>query len=127
MNLVREFVKKMLWVEFFGIVGLLIAGWILTLAQEDIYCWQQGNFFTYRIRHLDRTPAWFVCAMVQFAVNGFWMFKLSALEGSVHAPRGGWGYWNASVPLNPLKVFAINLILIPGELFGFILIRNVGW
>ena len=48
MRFLRDFVTKMLIVQVAGIVGMIIAGWILTIIQRETYCSQQ-NFFTYQI------------------------------------------------------------------------------
>ena len=127
MRFLKEFAYKMLWVQGIAIVGLLIAGWILTLIQKDVYCPQQ-NFFTYKINHLDSVPAWFIFVLVQMAINGFWMFRLAVLEGGVVTPeRGPYGYWGGVVPINPLRIFAVNLVVIPACLFVFMLIRHTNW
>ena len=127
MRFLREFVSKMLLVEVVAVAGLLIGGWVLAAIQRDIYCAQQ-TFFTYRICHLDNTPAWFAFVLAQMAINGFWMFRLAVLEGGVATPdRGPFGHWGASVPINPLRVFAVNLVVIPACLFAFMLIRNMNW
>lgn len=127
MRYLRDFVSKMLLVQVAGVVGLLIAGWLLTIIQRDTFCPQQ-NFFTYQIEHLDRTPAWFVFVMLQMAVNGFWMFKLAVLEGGFATPfRGPYGNWGVEVPINYLRIFAVNLVVIPASLFLFMLIRNTNW
>jgi hypothetical protein len=117
----------MLIVQAIGIVGLLVAGWILTIIQRDVYCPQQ-SFFTYQIEHLDQVPAWFVFIMVQMAVNGFWMFKLAVLQGGINTPAGGpFGSWEVALPINYLRVFAVNLVVIPAALFLFMLIRHTNW
>lgn len=127
MRFLKEFVSKMLLVEVFAVIGLLATGAILTLAQRDIYCFRQ-NFFSYRIYHLDNTPAWFAFVLIQMAINGFWMFRLAVLEGGVFTPdRGPFGYWGTTVPINPLRVFAVNLVVIPACLFLFMLIRHMNW
>lgn len=127
MTYLRDFVKKMLIVQVAGLAGMLISGWILTLIQMDSMCSQQ-NFFTYQIEHLDRTPAWFVFVMIQMAVNGFWMFKLAIIQGGLNTPvRGPYGYWGIEVPINYLKVFAVNLVVIPASLFLFMVIRHANW
>jgi hypothetical protein len=127
MRFLRDFVTKMLIVQVVGVAGMLLAGWILTIIQRDTYCPQQ-NFFTYQIEHLDRVPAWFVFVLLQMAVNGFWMFKLAVLQGGVNTPIGGpYGNWGVEVPINYLRVFAVNLVVIPASLFLFMLIRHVNW
>ena len=127
MRFLREFVSKMLFVEIVAVLGLLAVGGILTLIQRDVYS-PEYSFFGYKIYHLDNTPAWFVCVLLQMAVNGFWMFRLAVLEGGISTPNGGpFGYWGANVPVNPLRVFAVNLIVIPACLFMFMLIRHLNW
>lgn len=127
MRYLRDFVSKMLAVQVVGVTGLLVAGWILTVIQKNDFCPQQ-NFFTYQIQHLDRTPAWFVFVLIQLAINGFWMFKLAVLEGGVTTPTGGpFGNWGVQVPVNYLRIFAVNLVVIPVSLFAFMLIRYANW
>lgn len=127
MRYLRDFVTKMLAVQVLGIIGLLVGGWILTQIQRDNFCPQQ-TFFTYQIEHLDRTPAWFVFVLIQLAVNGFWMFRLAVLEGGVMTPRGGpFGNWDVQIPINYLRVFAVNLIVVPASLFAFMFVRYTNW
>ncbi len=124
MKLIRDFVKNTLMVEVAAVTGMLLAGWVLTLVQRDVRCSGQ-TFFTYRISHLDDSPAWFVFVLLQLAINGFWMFKLGILEGGIYTPSNGpWGSYGVHVPINYLKIFAVNLIVIPASLFAFILIRQ---
>ena len=127
MRYLREFVAKMLTVQVAGVSGLLLAGWILTLIQNGVHC-QSKTFFSYQIAHLDRAPAWFVFVMLQLAINGFWMFKLAVLEGGINTPnRGPYGTWGVEVPVNYLRIFAVNLVVIPAALFAFMLIRYTNW
>jgi hypothetical protein len=126
MNNLRIFVKSIIWVEFAAMIGLLVTGLLLTWTEHPHY---YGNsFFTYRIHHLNYLPAWFIAALMLMAINGFWMFRLSNIEGIVNTPyRSGWGEWGASFPINPLRLFAINLIAIPVILALFMIIRANGW
>lgn len=127
MNFLKDFVIKMLMMQVVGMVGLLIAGWVLTITQQDIYGAEQ-TFFSYRINHLDLSPAWFVFVLTQLCLNGFWLFKLAVLQGSVNTPtRGPFGNWDVQVPINYLRIFAVNLVIVPGSLFTFMLIRHCGW
>ncbi len=127
MRFLRDFVTKMLLVQASGVAGLLISGWILTEIQKDYFCPEQ-NFFTYRLVTLDYTPAWFFFVMAQLAVNGFWLFRLAVLEGSIATPPNGhFGNWGVQVPVNYLRVFAVNLVFIPASLFAFMIIRQSGW
>lgn len=122
----KMFVKSILLVEVAAISGLLISGAILTWAEQGHRYGE--TFFTYRIQHLDYLPAWFAASLVLMAINGFWMFRLANIEGMFHTPRGnGWGEWGASLPINPLRLFAINLIAIPAALGLFLLIRANYW
>lgn len=126
MNNLKAFVKSILWVEAVSIFSLLASGLILTLA-ENGNAYRQ-SFFTYRIYHLDYLPAWFTASLILMAINGFWMFRLAAIEGSFYTPtHSGWGTWGVSVPINPLRLFAINLIAIPGILILFMIIKANGW
>lgn len=127
MRFLRDFVTKMLLVQAAGVAGLLLAGWILTVIQNDYFCPEQ-NFFTYRVYHLDQTPAWFVFVMIQLAVNGFWLFRLAVFEGAFATPfNGPYGNWGIQLPINYLRIFAVNLVVIPAALFTFMLIRHAGW
>ncbi len=126
MRSLKTFVKSILWVEVAAIAGLLIAGAILTWAEAGHH--YRETFFTYRSEQLDYLPAWFAASLVLMAINGFWMFRLANIEGMFHAPRGnGWSEWGASLPINPLRLFAINLIAIPAAMALFLIIRAKGW
>lgn len=62
------------------------------------------------------------------ALNGIWMFRLANLEGRLHSPQGtGWGEWGAFVPINPLRLFAVNLVAIPALLGLFLIVRANHW
>ncbi len=122
----KTFVKSVLWVELSAIVGLHISGAILTWVENNYRC--RETFFTYRIQHLDYLPAWFACTLVLMIINGFWMFRLANIEGMFYTPRSnGWGQWGAQLPINPLRLFAINLIAIPLALVLFLVTRANYW
>lgn len=126
MNSIRSFVKSILWVEVIALAGLLICGAVLTWAERGHR--YGDSFFSYRIHAMDALPAWFAACLLVFAVNGFWMFRLANIEGAVNTQRStGSGEWGASVPINPLRLFAINLVAIPAALALFLLIRANGW
>ena len=126
MNGLKTFVKGILLVEFSAITGLLVSGAILTWTEQGSRYGE--TFFTYRIQHLDCLPAWFAASLMLMAINGFWMFRLASIEGMFHTPRGmGWGEWSASLPINPLRLFAINLIAIPAALVLFLILRANYW
>jgi len=122
----RTFVKSILIVEVAAIAGILIAGAVLTWAEKDH---RYGDtFFSYQIHHLDDLPAWFAAVLMVMAVNGFWMFRLATLEGAFNTPHGSpWGRWGAWVPVNPLRLFAVNLIAIPVAIGLFMVIRANYW
>ena len=125
MRFLAAFTKTMIATQVAAIGGLLFTGWVLTLVQCERF---DGTFFTYRIIHLDHTPAWFAASLVLSAINGFWLFKLAVLEGAVGTPlQGPWGAYNATVPLNPLRLFAINLVAIPALIGIFIMIRSMSF
>jgi hypothetical protein len=127
MSALKAFIKGVLWVEAAAVVGLLMSGLILTWAESGHRYPGQG-FFTYRIEHMDCLPAWFVMALALMAVNGFWMFRLATIEAFFRTPNGtGWGQWTASLPINPLRLFAINLVAIPAAIGIFLVIRAYGW
>ncbi len=122
----KSFVKSVLWVEIAAIAGLLIAGLALTWVERD-YRYAE-TFFTYRIQHLDYLPAWFAASLMLMAINGFWMFRLAGIEGMFHTPRGSaWGQWGMFLPINPLRLFAINMITIPAALALFLVVRANLW
>ncbi len=126
MRTIRAFIRSFLWVELAAMGGLLLGGIVLTIAERGSH--YRESFFTYRIYHLDSLPAWFAFGLALMAVNGFWMFRLSDIRGVFYTPsRSGWGEWGASVPVPPLRLFAINFIAIPAALVLFILIRAQGW
>lgn len=126
MQSLKVFFKSVLWVEIAAILGLYIAGALLMwVDQGHRYC---DTFFTYRIYNLDDLPAWFAATLMLMVINGFWVFRLANIEGVFHTPRGtGWGEWGASVPINPLRLFAINLVAIPATLIVFLFIRANSW
>ena len=78
----KVFVKSILLVEVAAISGPLVAGAILTWAEQSHRYGE--NFFTYRIQHLDYLAAWFAASLVLMAINGFWMFWLADIEGMFH-------------------------------------------
>ena len=126
MSSLKTFVRGILWVEVAAITGLIISGAILTWIEYDHHYGE--TFFTYRIQHLNNLPAWFAASLMLMAINGFWMFRLANIEGILHTPSGnGWGEWSASLPINPLRLFAINLIAIPIALVLFLIIRSNYW
>ena len=62
------------------------------------------------------------------AINGFWTFRLANIEGSFHTPdRGGWGSYGATLPINPLRLFAITLVAIPAAIMLFLVTRAHCW
>ena len=122
----RAFVGSVLWVEIAAISGLLVAGAVLTWAERDYRC--GDTFFSYRIQHLDFLPAWFAATLMLMAINGLWMFRLANIEGVFHTPhRTGWGEYGASLPINPLRLFAVNLVAIPVALVLFLIARANCW
>jgi hypothetical protein len=126
MRFLTQFIYRMMVIEAAAVVGLLLAGWGLTVVQGDRY--RQQTFFTYEVMHLDNTPAWFVACLTLMVINGFWLFKLAAVEGGFGTPMGSpWGNWNVSMPINDLRIFAVNLVAIPALLGAFMVVRSMGW
>lgn len=126
MQTIRAFIRSFIWVEIIAIVSLLLGGIVLMVADRGTRF--GDSFFGYRIEHLDRLPAWVVFSLALMALNGFSMFKLSSIRGMFYTPsRAGWGEWGASIPIPPLRLFAINFVGIPIALGLFILIRANGW
>lgn len=126
MRTLKEFIKSIIWVEAAAIACLLIAGAILAWVEAGYHA---ESFFSYRIRILSYLPAWFACTLALAAINGFWMFRLATIElEGMFAPRfSGLSGWAASFPVNPLRLFAVNLIAIPGLLMLFIILRAANW
>lgn len=126
MRSLRSFVAGILWVEVSAVLGLWSVGAALTWIEQG-YRYGDG-FFTYRICHFDYLPAWFTATLALIALNGFWTFRLANLEGRIHSPAGtAWGEWGAFLPINPLRLFAVNLVAIPALLGLFLIIRAQGW
>jgi hypothetical protein len=126
MNITTAFAKSVMVVETAALAGLFMAGLALTIAQGDQYTGR--TFFSYRLIHLDQTPAWFGAALALSAINGFWLFRLALLEGGLGTPPGGpWGQYSVVVPVNHLRLFAINLIAIPALIGAFILARSLNF
>jgi hypothetical protein len=126
MRNLKVFVKSILLVELAAVSGLLISGAILSWIEGNYHYGE--SFFTYRIQHLDFTPAWYAASLMLMAINGFWMFRLASIEGAVSTPQGsGWGQWSASFPVNPLRLFAVNLVAIPAAIALFMIIRANQW
>lgn len=121
MRFLGTFIKNMLLIQAVGISGLLVAGFIMTLAEGDQNIGR--TFFTYRIQRLDQLPFWFAALMLLTCLNGFWLFRLALIEGGFGTPQGPWGDYNVTVPINHLRLFAINLITIPALIALFIVIR----
>ena len=126
MRFLSTFIKSMIFVELAALSGLFLTGFMLTLAQGEQHAGQ--TFFSYRVVHLDQTPAWFAASLLLMAVNGFWLFRLALVEGGFGTPaRGPWGQYNVAVPVNHLRLFAINLVAIPALVGIFILARSTNF
>ncbi len=126
MDNLKLFAKSILLVELVSVSLLLISGLILSLSEPQNL--NGSSFFSYRLFYFDYIPAWFLATMGLMAINGIWMFKLAVVEGLFNTPsNSGWGNWGIQFPINPLRLFAVNLIAIPGILVLFLLIRSNGW
>ena len=126
MSHLRAFVRSILLVEVVAVAGLLVAGAALEWIEVDRS--YPGSFFSYQIEHLDCVPAWFVATLLLLSVNGVWLLKLAQVEGFFHTPQGnGWGTWGAVLPINPLKLHAVNLVAIPVIIGLFLIIRANLW
>jgi len=124
MHSLKAFIKSVLLVEVGAVVGLYLAGIALSLVEYTHY----PGFFSYRIHHLDDLPVWFIATLALMVLNGIWMFRLATLEGTVRTPReNGWGNWGAAIPVNPLRLFAVNLAAIPVLLLLFLVVRKSLW
>jgi len=122
MSHIKSFVRGIILVEVAAVIGLLLAGAILEWIEADQPF--PGSFFSYRIEHLDYVPAWFLAMLLLLSVNGIWLLKLAQLEGFFQTPQGGgWGTWGAVLPVNPLKLHAVNLVAIPVIMALFLVVR----
>jgi hypothetical protein len=120
------FIKSVLLLEIFAISLLFLAGAGLTWVERGYR--SNETFFSYRIQHIDCLPAWFVAALFIMAVNGIWMFRLAYVDGTFRTPRDRpLGEWGISIPIHPLRLFAVNLVMIPATLMLFLIIRAYYW
>ncbi len=126
MSHLRVFVRGIILVEVAAVIGLLLAGATLEWIEADRQ--YPGSFFSYRIAHLDSVPAWYIALLLLTAANGVWLLKLAQIEGMFHTPQGGgWGTWGAVLPVNPLKLHAVNLVAIPAIMALFFVVRANLW
>lgn len=111
--------------QTFGIAAVSILIYLGGGALLSIYGASPSGitFFTYRIALLDGTPYWILGIFIILATNGFYLFRLAVIEGSVGqtAPDR----YGVNVPINPLKLVAINFIVVPIALFGYVVVRGV--
>jgi hypothetical protein len=104
---------------------LLFVGWMITIAQDGYH---YETFFSYQVIHLDYMPYWLLAILVLMCVNGWWMFRLARFEGAFHVPQNmHQESYEVFVPVNNLRLFAINLIAIPVIILCFIVIRHLHW
>ena len=120
----KQYLRKFIWVEIFSVIGLMTAALLLTIAEGHHY----ANFFTYRIRFGDYLPAWFISVMLLSALNGYYLWHLASIDGFFQLPGSrNPGTWKASLPVNPLKLWGMNLVAIPLILLLFLIVRANGW
>lgn len=120
-NYTRNFIKSILLAEVIVFILFLISGTLLNALELNHH---GGSFFSYRIRHMNYLPAWFILSMILMSVNGYWIFKLANLEGSFFTPSyNNRGQYRAAFPLNQLRLFALNFITIPILMVIFVIIR----
>lgn len=118
----RDFIIRILTIPLGAIVSLFVTGWILTELQGVGYSGR--TFFTYRVESLDRTPAWFIALLLLFVINGVWLFRLGVIGGHVRTSGNTFRRdWDFAVPLNGLRLFAVNLIAVPILLGIFMVVR----
>ena len=105
---------------------LLLGGWTMDLAYAGH---DRGAFFSCRIRALNGFPYWFLSALALSIVNGFYLFRLAALEGGIRTPPGSgqWGRYSLWLPINPLRMVAVDLVAIPVLLILSVLFRQHCW
>jgi hypothetical protein len=121
-----SFIKTMLLVEAAALTTLLCAGWILSVGQGNDFTGR--TFFTYHVRHFDQTPYWIVASLALMATNGFWLFRLAHVEAGFTTSRiGPCGLYNLQIPVNHLRLFAINLVAVPILITAFVVIRTRGF
>lgn len=83
------------------------------------------SFFKYRLRVLDDVPFWFAAMLIQLAINGIWLPKLSRLIGeSEFSPFREQGRVTWNIPVQYGILFGKNLVLIVGVLFAYLLLKN---
>lgn len=124
MRVFAAFFQSMLLAGPLSVLGLIICGYILSLAERP----GRDSFFAYRFRHLDDLPAWFACSLLLLFINGIYMFRLSVFEGAVNAGSHQHGHgWQAVLPVNPLRLIAVNFVTIPLIMGLFIFARANYW
>ena len=120
----NSFIKRIFLVEMLAIIALYFAGAMLSWVEYG----HGASFFTYRLRHLNYLPAWFISTLILMIINGISLFKLGAIEGSVIIPGSkGTKKVDANIPINSIRLLGINLIAIPGILIIFIIARANYW
>ena len=126
MDFLKQFIWTMVITQVCAVALLLLGGWAMDLA----YASRCGEtFFCYRLRCLADFPYWFGSVLLLMTIHGGYLFRLAILEGGVSTPFGGgpWGEYRVSVPLNPLKMVAVDLVVIPAILFLSVICRQHCW
>ena len=98
-------------------VGMLVAGSVTAFADSGYY--PDGGFFAYRFTLLD-LPYWVFSELVIVGVNGIALLRFAFLEGALRTRAGE---WSAHVPLQHLRLLAINLVVISLLVLGFYVVR----
>src|SRR5688500_8615400 len=93
----------------------------MSLADDAQYAC--ASFFTYRIPRLDLLY-WIFSELVLLGVNGVALLRFAFVQGDFDVPLGRGGTWSARVPVQHLRLFAINLVGISLLLLLFYLIRS---
>ena len=119
-NAILNLFKYTIIISIFSIIILLFLGFLLAMIQPSHY----ESFFTYNVKSLDEIPAWFIFSLILVFLNGRYLLKMSALEGTFGTPQhGGFGNWFINFPIPPMRILGYNLITIPVLLFAFVLVR----
>ena len=106
-------------------VGLLmLGGLVLDIVQHSTRTYH--SFFRYRIDALNDAPFWFIAILLQLAINGIWLPRLSRYIGnSDFSPfrQDGRVTWN--VPVQYGVLFGKNLVVVVAILVSFLLLQGL--
>ena len=124
MQFLSQLIRRILYAQVVALGLLLLAGWILAMVETEM---QRETFFIYRLRTFDGFPYWFASVLVLSVINGLYLWKLAVVEGSLEITRPHTSRdLGLFVPLNPLKLVAVDLVAIPLLLILFVFVRKYG-